>query len=377
MARSLKSLRNEIMNLLDRYIEKDSESADKLYILERDDGEIFVEQSLDGYAGIDKYDATNILASEYFDRLPLVARLEVLSKAITKSDVCQWVEEKRIPEDVYEQIAKELEPLPKILYVNYDEGIAWAQMHIRGLDPDDTKKYQQGKLSFRKLIEGHSIHVDLRIKFKNAFVQWVITQDHIPDYFDTIIGRRDPKTGNASKGLAIVKPSAEEPEKTVKAEPKELIIGPDDAKLIEKYVLFDKSYIIPAGDVGATPYKDAYMCAIWLGKAKAGVQRPDLHEYFLYPNPDLPERNKELFNGRFIIRCFKAGSAKRWWVWKAYDDPYPMDSIMHCDIGHYWPIPAEELEKFGREAYREESQTAFRKKLGCPSAKSEADYERC
>ncbi|MGQ4895179.1 MAG: hypothetical protein ACP6IQ_11210, partial [Candidatus Njordarchaeia archaeon] len=164
---------------------------------------------------------------------------------------------------------------------------------------------------------------DLRMKFKNAFVQWVITQDHIPDYFDTIIGRRDPKTGNASKGLAIVKPSAEEPTEEVKAKDKELIIGPEDAKLIEKYVLFDKSYIIEAGDVGATAYKNAYMCAIWIGKVKAGVQRPDLHEYFLYPSSDIPKRNQKLFNGRFIIRCFKAGNDKRRWIWKAYDDPHP------------------------------------------------------
>ncbi|RLF30017.1 MAG: hypothetical protein DRN14_01015 [Thermoplasmata archaeon] len=287
------------------------------------------------------------------------------AKKITKDQVCEWVEEKRIPEEIYKEIREELKPLPKILYVDYDEGIAWAQMHIRGLDPDDTKKYLDGKLSFAKLIEGHSIHVDLRMKFKNAFVQWVITQDAIPDYFDTIIGRRDPKTGNASKGLAIVKPSAEEPSEEVKAKDKELIIGPEDAKLIEKYVLFDKSYIIEAGDVGATPYKDAYMCAIWIGKVKAGVQREDLHEYFLYPSDDMPERNKELFNGRFIIRCFKAGNAKRWWVWKAYDDPYPMDPILHADTGHYWPIKAEKLEKFGREAYREESMKKYKKKLGC------------
>ena len=653
----------------------------------RDDGEIVYAKSLNGFQGISSDDATEIYYSELFDSIPLWSKIEVLLKAIKKEDVCSWLEKKHIPEEIYEEIAEELKPLPKICYVNYDEGIAWAQMHIRGLDPDDTQAYQRGKLSFAKLIEGHSIHVDLRMKFKNAFVQWVITQNAIPDYFDTLIGRRDPRTGNVSKGLAIVKPSAQEPSTTVKAE-KELIIGPEDAKLIEKYVLFDKSYIIEAGDVGAclsgntrvltnsgfkeikyikpgefvfgpdgrfhkvlevkhetndlrdsfyikfgksiktqatwdhpflvaerkilgnatnqiksmkwlraaeiyelkkkhrqyfkkkfamaipktkdghlpydfadgiivgfilgdgyirkqtpndrrielylneksewwiasllatildgkgielqfdrlrkhtlqfhilsekyikivnqllsnpliifdfkkdfakglifglslsdgdkninsnvcitqkktlvnrliplvahhadflvdysidkrtnalcwhlsthyidagdyilksfdieeageigesynltvadvesyyipfaishnTPYKDAYMCAIWLGKVKAGVQRPDLHEYFLYPSGKLPKRNKELFNGRFIIRCFRAGKDKRWWVWKATDDPFPMDSILHADCGHYYPIKAEELKKFGREAYRDESVSLFRKKLGC------------
>jgi len=330
----------------------------------RDDGEIVYAKSLNGFQAISSDDATEIYYSELFDSIPLWSKIEVLLKAIKKEDVCSWLEKKRIPEEIYEEIAEELRPLPKICYVNYDEGIAWAQMHIRGLDPDDTQAYQRGKLSFAKLIEGHSIHVDLRMKFKNAFVQWVITQNAIPDYFDTLIGRRDPRTGNVSKGLAIVKPSAQEPSTTVKAE-KELIIGPEDAKLIEKYVLFDKSYIIEAGDVGATAYKDAYMCAIWLGKVKAGVQRPDLHEYFLYPSGKLPKRNKELFNGRFIIRCFRAGKDKRWWVWKATDDPFPMDSILHADCGHYYPIKAEELKKFGREAYRDESVSLFRKKLGC------------
>jgi len=297
--------------------------------------------------------------------LPQTWQRILKDKAVTKKDICEWLKLKHIPEDIFEQLRMKLQPLPKIFYVDYDEGIAWAQMHIRGLNPDDTKKYQEGKLSFAKLIENHSIHIDLRMKFKKAFVQWVITQDHIPDYFDTIIGRVDKKTGNASKGLAIVKPSAEEPSREVKSKDKELIIGPEDAKLIEKYVLFDKSYIIPAGDVGASPYKDAYMCAIWIGKVKAGVQRPDLHEYFLYPGSDMPKRNQELFNGRFIIRCFKAGSDKRWWVWKAYNDPYPMDSILHADCGYYYPIKAEKLEKFGREAYREMSVKKFSKKLSC------------
>jgi len=333
------------------------------------DGRVIYVDDIKSLEPIDRYDATLIYHSELFKHLPLPAQIEVLLKAITKKDVCEWLQKKAIPEEVYEEIAKPLQPLPEILYVDYGEAFAWAQMHIRGLDPDDTKKYRSGKLSFAELIQGHSIHVDLRMKFKQAFVQWVITQNEIPDYFDTLIGRHDPRTGNVSKGLAIVKPSALEPEerptKALKAEKDEPIIDPKDAKEIEKYVLFDYSYIIEAGDVGATPYKDAFMCCIWLGQAKAGVQRGDLHEYFLYPQDDLPKRNKELFNGRFIIRCFKQGKAKRWWVWKATKDPYPMDSIKHCDTGHYWPIPAEDLEKFGREAYREESIQRFKEKLGC------------
>ena len=284
---------------------------------------------------------------------------------INKKTVLEWVSDGHIPEDIYKSIATDNKPLPKILYVDYrNANDAWAQLHIRGLEPEDTKKYKSGHLSFEELISGHSIHCDLRMKFGNKFVQWVITQDHIKDYFDTIIGRRDSKTGNVSKGLAVVKPSAEEPSKIIKAEEnKELIISSKDAKLIKDYVLFNKSYIIEAGDVGATAYKDAYMCAIWLGSAKSGLQREDAHEYFLYPSSSLPKNNKELFNGRFIVRAFKAGKDKRWWFWKAIDNPKPMDPIKHCDTGHYWPIPANNISKFGRESYRDESKKMYVKSL--------------
>ena len=289
-------------------------------------------------------------------------------KTINKSNIKneelkQWVENGKIPKEIYNDIAKPNQPLDKSFYINYDEAnFAWAQMHIRGLEPEDVKKYKNKKISFEELITGHSIHVDWRMKFKNSFVQWVITQDHIKDYFDTLIGRRDTKTGNVSKGLAIVKPSAEEPKKVIKNK-KELIISKEDAKLIKKYVLLDKSYLIPPGDVGATAYKWAYMCTIWIGSVKAGMQREDAHEYFSYPANNLPNINKELFNGRFIIRAFKAGKDKRWWVWKAIDNPKPMDPIYHSCTGYYWPIPASQIQKFGRESYREESKKLYLKMI--------------
>jgi len=298
------------------------------------------------------------------DELKHIKEMVEKSMKITKSQILEWVEEGKIPKDVYKSIAKDNQPLPKDFYVDYDEGIAWAQMHIRGLNPEDTKAYKSGKLSFVDLIDGHSIHVDLRMKFKKRFIQWVITQDKIKDYFDTIIGRIDSKTGNVSKGLAIVKPSAEEPTKTIKkSKEDELIISKEDAKKIEEYVLFNKSYIIPAGEVGSTAYKDAFMCTIWLGNVKAGLQREDAHEYFLSPNSEIPDKNKELFNGRFIVRAFKADKDKRWWIWKATNNPKPLDPIEHADTGHYYPIPADKIKEFGRERHRDESKRKYVSKL--------------
>jgi len=694
--------KNEILSYKERINELETKAktltnalSKELYLVEHDDGTVKLQNSINNLQPLTIYDETELYHSTEFPN----TWKRHLKKAITKEDVCSWVEKHRIPEDIYKELRQEMKPLPKICYVNYDEADrAWAQMHIRGLEPDDVKKYKLGKISFEDLVDGHSIHLDWRLKFKNAFVQWVITQDHVKDYFDTIIGRTDEKTGNVSKGLAIVKPSGEEPERVVKAEKKEPILTREDAKLIKQYVLFDKSYMIPPGEVGcvaahdlvltpegykfvdelkegdlvytgcgrfrpilkiwdrgivhnrfsltpmfgfktiyyhhniytkdglkesetitqndklllpkphleekeypreiiltiepgyekkiaveedfmfflgffagdgsvlnhdkgqisldcanedeadcleflvksifgishvtrivnpngnyislrfidrglahwlcnncyvhyggrkhkilpqwiyylpdalkcklldgliqsdgyvnhrriqyatesrrlagqiflllltlgelpsiksymkdsrykiyniswplkrekkprlvdeddryyyipvlrtekehggsihiydiavaddhnfvvlnhlvknSTPYKWAYMCAIWLGSVKAGVQREDNHEYFSYPSESLPNKNKELFNGRFIIRAFKAGKDKRWWVWKAIDDPYPMDSIMHADTGHYWPIPAGKLEKFGREAYRAESIKKFKQSLKC------------
>ena len=143
---------------------------------------------------------------------------------------------------------------------------------------------------------------------------------------------------------------------------------------IEEYGIIRESYNLTIEDVNSylmpfcishnTAYKSAYLSCIWIGKVKALVQRPDLHEYILIPDKNMPKKNQKLFNGRFIIRCFKTPQGeKRWWIWKAINDPYPMDSIEHSDCGHYYPIKAEKLEKLGREAYREESKRKFLEKL--------------
>lgn len=281
-------------------------------------------------------------------------RERLVEKAI-KDDVKISIEEGKIPKEIYERYAKENEPLPKEFYPDYLEGIMWAQLHFRGLEPEDTKRWKQKKITLAKLIEGHSLHCDLRGKFgKKILAQWVMTEDSIEAYLNALKGKIDPKTGNVNKALCIVKPSAEEPtlkKKTEEGEKiREAILDAEGARLISNLILLNKTYIIKAGDVGATSYKDALMAAICLGKIKAGVQRDDVHEYLLYPEEF---KDKEILNGRYIIRCFKAGKDKRWWFWKCSEDPFPMDPIEHkAQKDSYYPIPAEEVKQFGREAYK-------------------------
>ena len=613
------------------------------------------------------------------------------SSQLTKENILEWVDNGHIPDEVYNKIAKNNEPLPKILYPEYQDGnIAWAQWHIRGLNHDDVLKWKKGEISTKQLVKGHSLHCDLRMQFgpKKQLQQWVLLDNDMESYLRGLHGERDPKTGNSQKMLAVVKPSAEEPQQVVKSNnrTKEALLDDRGAEIVENYELRNKSFIIDSGDVGAclrrgakvftsrgliniegvkigdyvyghdgnlhlvtntihtenderncfafyfhsrkkfeatedhpflvairkvsrnatneikelrwmtaeelyaekikhrsyfkkryafaipktkdgevnrlfeegvivgmvlgdgyirrqtkndrrieiylnnkteqwikdylaeilkkeniklqidrvrdnclqlhllstkyinyvdeilnnptsifsfkkeyikgiiyglslsdgnkntdkniqitqkkervnriipflalhadflldynidkrtgcyrwslskyyidsgdyilksfdivsmgktqesfnisvndvesylipfsishnTQYKDAYLITIWTGRVKFGLQREDAHEIFLYPDPNIPKRNQELFNGKYIIRCFKTGNDKRWWFFKSFDTPKPLDPIEHSWTAYYWPIPASQINKFGREAYRNESKKLYFKKL--------------
>jgi len=242
-------------------------------------------------------------------------------KKSLKEDVQISIKEGKIPDEIYEKYAKENEPLPKEFYVDQKEGDAWVQSHFIGLLPEDVKDWKSGKKSIVDLIENHRMHNDLRMDLGlKILIQWVVTQNSVEDYIRTWKGEIDPKTNNTSKGLAIVKPSAllQEPKETKKAdENKETLLDRKSSELISKYILKEGSYIIPAGEVGATKDKDAYMALIWKGKVKTGVNRDDIHEYFFTPDKDIPSINQELINGRYIVRCFKLSTGNKWWIFKA------------------------------------------------------------
>ena len=286
-------------------------------------------------------------------------RREALVEKAVKDDVKISIEEGKIPKEIYKEYAKENEPLPKEFYNDYREGDAFVQTHIRGLEPEEVEEYKKGKITLAELFEGHSIHIDDRMSFSGLkrLVQWVITDNNVESYLHMLKGELvETASGvkNVAKSFALVKPSAEEPKTLKKIEGiKEPSISKKGAKLLADLQIKRGSYFISPGEVGATAYKYAWMGLIWRGKVKSGIGRKDYHEYFYYPNDNLPEKNKELVKGRYVVKAFKRpkGAGNYWQVWKATEGS-PADPIEHKDSGYYGLVPAKEIKAIGREHYQ-------------------------
>lgn len=293
-------------------------------------------------------------AMQVLERLSeMTARREQMKKGID-SDVKESIEAGKIPKEIYEKYTKAGGPLPKEFYVDYKEGTAWAQTHVRGLKPDEVEKYEKKQLSLAELMEGHSIHVDLRMDLgKEKLIQWVILDNDVPSYTRYLKGELRETAGgkNVQHSMAVVKPSAEEPQKLQKG--KEIrSISAEGARALAEIQMVRGSYFIPPGGVGATANTYSWMGLIWKGTARSGIQRKDYHEYFLYPDSGLPGRNKGFFDGRFVFKCLKRDKGgARWETWKATSEPLPQDPVEHKDGGYYYPVKAEEVKSFGRENY--------------------------
>ena len=287
----------------------------------------------------------------------LFTESELRGRATIEDAVKASIEAGKIPKPIYQEYTKAGEPLPKEFYTDYQEGVAWAQTHIRGLEPDEVKKYKKEQLSLAELMEDHSIHVDLRMDLgKDKLIQWVILDNDIPSYTRYLKGELRETAGgkNVQHSMAVVKPSAEEPQKLQKAgEEREIrSISAEGAKALAEIQMISGSYFIPPGGIGATAYTYSWMGLIWKGTVKSGIQRKDYHEYFLYPDSGLPGRNKGFFDGRFVFKCLKRDKGgARWETWKATSEPLPQDPVEHKDGGYYYPVKAEEVKSFGRESY--------------------------
>ena len=287
------------------------------------------------------------------------ARREALVEKGIKDDVKISIEEGKIPKEIYKEHAKENEPLPKEFYNDYREGEAFIQTHIRGLEPEEVEEYKKGKITLAELFEGHSIHLDDRMSFSGLkrLVQWVITDNNVESYLRMLKGELvETASGvkNVAKSFALVKPSAEEPGKVKKIEGiKEPSISKKGAKILADLQIVKSSYFIAPGEVGSTAYRYAWMGLIWRGKVKSGIGRKDYHEYFYYPDENLPEKNKELVSGRYVVKAFKRpkGAGNYWQVWKATEG-FPADPIEHRDSGYYILVPAKDLKAIGRERYQ-------------------------
>ena len=268
----------------------------------------------------------------------------------------------KLTKDEYKDLLKKEDfsnrPLDKKYYKDQKSGNGFCQWHLRGLEPEDVKKWEDGKLSFPKLIEGHSLHEDIRLTLPSLskMVQYVVVESDIESYIRMMNGELNPEqkgAKNVQKAKIVSKPSGEPPKIKIK-EAKDMLIDEKGAKLIDKYIIRKQSYIISAGQVGATKDKDAYMGLVWTGKVSEGVQRHDFHEYFFYPDNDLPDLNKKMMDGKFVIRCFKGNErSTSWMMWKATKNPLPLNSFCYIDEGFHYLVPADKVKNFGHENYKE------------------------
>jgi hypothetical protein len=97
---------------------------------------------------------------------------------------------------------------------------------------------------------------------------------------------------------------------------------------------------------------------IWEGEITTGTERHDLHELFMTKK----NAQKDIFEGKFTIKCLSDGKINRWEIWKAISDPMPMDPIYHSDCGYHWLVPEEDVDGLGHEYYHKLSQELYNKK---------------
>jgi len=259
----------------------------------------------------------------------------------------------KLTKDEYKELLKEKNysniPLSDKYYKSPKSGIFWAQMHIRGVLPEEYEDYKSDNIPLWKAIHKHSMHVDLRCSFtglKRLF-QLVLVEDSIDSYLRVMKGSVDPKTNQVSKGLIVIKPSAMEPSERLK-EKKEMLLDEAGAKKVADLIIDSKSYWINPGGIGATSETYAYMGAIVLGRVESGTMRDDFKELFLHPRGE----NSELWNGRFIVKAFES-PRHLWWTFKAIKTPTPCNPYCEIDSGNFKLLPADRLKYFKKEDYKE------------------------
>ena len=265
-----------------------------------------------------------------------------------------------LSDDEYKKIREEGKPLPKKYYSDQRSGKIFAQFHIRGISSDDYKDYKNGDKSFQEIIIGHSLHEDLRYKLEglDKLVQYVIVDSDMESYIRMMLGKLNPKNDKIQQSKIISKPSGEPTDEWLKShvikDSDEMLIDKKGAKIIDDHIIHKKSYWIKPGQVGAGKDTYAYLGTIFTGIIKEGTNREDFHGLFIYPDDNLPETNKKLFDGRFIIHCIKGNELPpTWMIWKAIKNKFPVNPYCSIDSGFHYLIPAEDVKYFGHEAYPE------------------------
>jgi len=220
------------------------------------------------------------------DDMVVLERLSEMTpkrKSFTKGitdDVRESIRNGSIPKEIYDKWAKPNEPLPKEFYPDYREGDGFLQSHIRGILDEEMNDYKSGTRELWEIFVSHSIHLDLRIDFGfPILIQFVFTDNDVDSLIRFLTGATVTNIAGKSAiahSMMVVKPSAEEPQETLKKNMDESASGAidvDGAKALEKIQILSSSYFIEKGGIGATPYTNSWMGTIWTGHIKAGCQR--------------------------------------------------------------------------------------------------------
>lgn len=244
-------------------------------------------------------------------------------------------------------------PLDDKYYHSPKKGEFWAQMHIRGILPEEYENYKSKKIPLWKAIRNHSMHVDLRNKFEDmkSLLQFVIVESDIESYMNVMEGKKDLKTNKTATGLVIIKPSAMEPSERIK-EKKDMLLDEAGAKKVVDLSIESKSYWISPNNIGATKDKYAYMSTICVGNVKSGTMRSDFKEIFFVPDKNIPDKNQNLFNGRWIFKALKVPNPL-WWAFKATKTETPCNPHCEIDSGNFELKPADKLSQLKKEDYNE------------------------
>jgi hypothetical protein len=277
-------------------------------------------------------------------------------KALLSGDMSKA---KEISDVDFEKYSKDRGPLPGRFYESPLQTNGWVQFHIRGISQDEKDKFEDGKLSLDNLIRMNSVHSDVRIKGpQGKLIQWVLPGDpkeNLVKLKRSIEGKIDPDTGQTQKTRAIVKPSAEAASTEPVQAPADklfdvaLKLSLDYAENIPCHLFMKEdawgiekgSFWIPPGEVGANPGTWSYMLLVDRIDVSGGVQRRDLHEYWI---------QGKHFNGRYVFRAQKQAKDVFWQMIKS-EKEFPLNPKEHKDAGELFPIfetkvrRSEKLEK--------------------------------
>ena len=323
-------LKNELTDL--------SNPSEPLYIV------AFPDNSVSIVKEYDLQEVSNIELKEFNKLIDGIER----NKAVTK-----------LTKDEYKELLKTTDfknrPLDKEYYKDQRNGKAFAQFHIRNILDNDKKLFDEKKLSFQEMIIGHSLHSDIRwdLEGVKGLIQGVIVESDIESYLRVFKGEINPEqkgVPNVQKGLFLDKPKTPEPKTMSKKESDELLLDKKGAKIVDDYIMHDKSFFLAPGTIGSK-HGWGYLGTIWEGKISTATERDDYHELFFNSDESMPEKNQKLLNGKFIIKAFSDKAGKRYLFWKSTKEPYPVNPYIHFDKGMHKILPIKSVTKFSKEDY--------------------------